>query len=188
MLGKDTLAELSKAGLECTYVMTNAVHYVIQEATKVIVGASSVLSNGDVMSRLGTSLICMAAHDANIPVMVLCEVYKFSDTVRLDSFVWNEIGILLWCIAFDDDNFVGNPEELVNVSNQSPATQLPPCFTSIFPLADVKGDLSGWKVVDNLKLLNLTYDITPARFITMVCCEMGQIPSTLALSVLTKKS
>lgn len=90
--GKDTVADLVRAGIHCTYVLTNALPFVIKEATKVIIGASSVLSNGDLMSRVGTSVVCMAAHDAKVPVMVLCEVYKFSDTVRLDSFVWNEMG------------------------------------------------------------------------------------------------
>ena len=75
--------------------MTNAIHHVIKDSTKVIVGASAVFSNGDVMSRIGTSVVAMAAHDAKIPMMVLCEVYKFSDIVRLDSFVWNEIGKFL---------------------------------------------------------------------------------------------
>ena len=82
--------------------MTNAIHHIIKESTKVIIGASAVFSNGDVMSRIGTSVVTMAAHDAKIPVMVLCEVYKFSDIVRLDSFVWNEIGLFFsfLCLLF----------------------------------------------------------------------------------------
>lgn len=90
--GKETLAILVKHGIKCAYVMTNAVHFVMKEVTKVIMGASTVLSNGDVMARVGTSVVAMTAHDARIPIMVLCEVYKFSDHVRLDSFSWNEIG------------------------------------------------------------------------------------------------
>lgn len=38
--------------------------------------------------------------------------------------------------------------------------------------------------INGLKILNLTYDITPAKFITMVACDDGLIPSTLVLSVL----
>jgi translation initiation factor eIF-2B subunit delta len=66
----------------------------MKEATKVIMGASSVLSNGDILSRVGTSVVAMEAHDARIPVMILCEIYKFHEMVRLDSFVWNELGNL----------------------------------------------------------------------------------------------
>ncbi|KAJ3369244.1 Eukaryotic translation initiation factor 2B, subunit 4 delta, 67kDa [Kappamyces sp. JEL0680] len=179
--GKDTLAELTKYGISCSYTMTNAVHFVMKQATKVIMGASSVLSNGDVMSRVGTSIIAMSAYDNKVPVMVLCEVYKFSEMVRLDSFVWNEIGRSGVRILT-----AGNPEELVDISNRSVSERLP--ATIISPDASragpTLGHLASWKEIENLKLLNLTYDITPAKFINMVCCELGQMPSTLALSIL----
>lgn len=78
----------------------------------------------------------------------------------------------------------GDPEELINTSNGHRSDRR---LSFIPPPAKEKETLkplSDWKSVENLKLLNLTYDITPARFITMVVCELGQIPSTLALSIL----
>ncbi|KAJ3257930.1 Eukaryotic translation initiation factor 2B, subunit 4 delta, 67kDa [Boothiomyces macroporosus] len=176
--GRETVVELSRAGIKCTYILSNAVPSLMKEVTKVIVGASSVLSNGDVMARVGTSIVCMAAYDARVPVMVLCEVYKFSDNVRLDSFVWNELGIYFLML--------GNPDDLIDISNRAPHCCLPKCI----PVADLKltgytpGELQNWKEIDKLKLLNLSYDITPSKFVTMVVCELGQIPSTLVLSVL----
>ncbi|KAI8849439.1 hypothetical protein BC829DRAFT_443048 [Chytridium lagenaria] len=83
---------------------------VIKDVTKLILGASSLLSNGAVMARAGTALVAMMASDANIPVIVLCELYKFTETVRLDSFVWNEIG---------------DPDALVNLENRPPNARLP---------------------------------------------------------------
>jgi translation initiation factor eIF-2B subunit delta len=83
--------------------------------------------------------------------------------------------------------FLGNPEELVDISNRSLSERLPSNLQSLaFNTSQltVSPSLSGWKDIQALKLLNLTYDITPAKFITMVCCELGQIPSTLVLSVL----
>ncbi len=172
------MAELTSVGISCTYIMTNAVHFVMQEATKVILGASAVLCNGDVMSRIGTSLVAMSAYDNKVPVMVLCEVYKFSDKVRLDSFVFNELGLCSFL-------YVGNPEDLVDISNRSASKCLPPSISQD-PLRNGlrPGDLSTWKDIENLKLLNLTYDVTPAKFINMVCCELGQFPSTLARSII----
>lgn len=167
--GKDTAKILQKYGIKCTFVFTNALPLVMKEATKVIIGASSVLSNGDVMSRVGTSIVAMTAYDHKVPVMVMCEIYKFSDTVRLDSFVWNEMG---------------NPEDVVDISNTPPSKKLPSSVKSITKA----GALQGWRDIETLKLLNLTYDITPAKFITMVCCEVGQIPSTLVLSVLRSQN
>jgi translation initiation factor eIF-2B subunit delta len=182
--GLDTAEILSKHGIKCTYVYTNALVSVMKQSTKVIMGASSILSNGDLMSRTGSSLVAMAAYDHKVPVMVLCEMYKFSDTVRLDSFVWNEIG---------------NPDALVDISNIPPSKRLPSSLTqtssttattaTTTTIGKAKlGVLEHWRNMDTLKLINLTYDITPAKFITMVCCEFGQIQSTLVLSVLRSQN
>lgn len=54
--------------------------------------ASTVFANGCVMSRVGTSQVALTAHAQNIPVLVCCETYKFSDRVQTDSFVYNELG------------------------------------------------------------------------------------------------
>jgi translation initiation factor eIF-2B subunit delta len=165
------LAEFVKAGIKCTYVLTNALPFVIKHATKVIIGTSSVLANGDLMSRVGTSVVCMAAYDHKVPVLALCESYKFSEQVRLDSFVWNELG---------------NPTDLVDLSNRAPSEKLPSCFPNTHQedCGYKVGQLLGFENVASLKVLNLTYDITPAKFITVVACDDGLIPSTLVLSVL----
>lgn len=87
------LKELVKCGVKCTYGFTNTIPFLIKKATKVIVGASAVMTNGDMMSRIGTSVVCMAAYKASVPVIVVCETYKMCEgLVRLDSFVWNEHG------------------------------------------------------------------------------------------------
>ena len=44
------------------------------------------------MSRIGTSLVALVAKSFNVPVLVCCETYKFSDRVQTDSFVINELG------------------------------------------------------------------------------------------------
>ena len=62
------------------------------QVSKVFLGAHALLANGYVMSRVGTSLIAMVAKTFNVPVLVCCETYKFSDRVQTDSFVFNELG------------------------------------------------------------------------------------------------
>ena len=51
-----------------------------------------MLANGFVMSRVGTSQISLIAKSSNVPVLVCCETYKFSERVQTDSFVFNELG------------------------------------------------------------------------------------------------
>ncbi|KAI5340602.1 hypothetical protein L3X38_019876 [Prunus dulcis] len=64
----------------------------MHEVTRVFLGASSVLSNGTVYSRVGTACVAMVAHAFRVPVLVCCEAYKFHERVQLDSICSNELG------------------------------------------------------------------------------------------------
>ena len=46
---------------ECCYVLLSAVSYVMKEATKVLLGASAMLNNGALVSRVGSALVAMTA-------------------------------------------------------------------------------------------------------------------------------
>ncbi|KAK3087547.1 hypothetical protein FSP39_007400 [Pinctada imbricata] len=103
MEGKEMLRRLVRRGITCSYVLMNAASYAMQEATKVFLGAHAMLANGCLMSRVGTSLIAMIAKSCNVPVMVCCETYKFSERGQTDSFVFNELG---------------DPDDLVHIGNK----------------------------------------------------------------------
>ncbi|KAH6806472.1 NagB/RpiA/CoA transferase-like superfamily protein [Perilla frutescens var. frutescens] len=90
--GKMLLHRLVGKGIRCTYTHINAVSYVMHEVTRVFLGASSVLSNGTVYSRVGTASVAMVAHQFRVPVLICCEAYKFHERVQLDSICCNELG------------------------------------------------------------------------------------------------
>ncbi|KAK3137038.1 hypothetical protein QOZ80_5BG0446820 [Eleusine coracana subsp. coracana] len=90
--GQRLLRRLVAKGISCTYTHINAVSYIMHEVTRVFLGASSVLSNGTVYSRVGTASIAMVAHAFEVPVLVCCEAYKFHERVQLDSICFNELG------------------------------------------------------------------------------------------------
>ncbi|GLU10819.1 hypothetical protein SLE2022_276000 [Rubroshorea leprosula] len=90
--GQLLLRRLVGRGLCCTYTHINAVSYIMHEVTRVFLGASSILSNGTVYSRVGTACVAMAAHAFGVPVLVCCEAYKFHERVQLDSICFNELG------------------------------------------------------------------------------------------------
>lgn len=92
MEGRECLRRLVKDGIKCSYVLINAVSYVMTEATKVFLGAHGLFANGFVMSRVGSALVALIAKASNVPVLVCCETYKFSERVQTDSFVFNELG------------------------------------------------------------------------------------------------
>lgn len=56
-------------------------------------------------------------------------------------------------------NELGDPESLVQEEGQQSGTAL-----------------EGWRDVDQLQLLNLVYDVTPAEFVTMIISEGGMLP------------
>lgn len=149
--GRKMLRRLVQQGIHCTYALINSVSYIMKEVTKVLVGAHSLLANGYVMSRVGTSQVALVAHAYGVPVLVCCETYKFSEKVQTDSFVWNELG---------------DPDELLKTGSRPQQTS---------------------HRTDSLTFLNLVYDVTPPKYITMVITEMGMIPCTSAPVVLRVK-
>lgn len=91
--GRLLLRRLVAKGINCTYTHINAVSYIMHEATRVFLGAASILSNGTVYSRVGTACVAMVAHQFRVPVLICCEAYKFHERVQLDSICSNELGM-----------------------------------------------------------------------------------------------
>ncbi|XP_033252755.1 translation initiation factor eIF-2B subunit delta-like isoform X2 [Drosophila miranda] len=89
--GQGMLRRLHAHGIPCTYVLINAVGYVMAEATKVLLGAHALLANGYVMSRTGTAQVALVANAHNVPVLVCCETHKFSERFQTDAIVYNEL-------------------------------------------------------------------------------------------------
>lgn len=89
--GKHLAAALVGLGMDVKYCLINGLSHNIQDATKVLLGAHAMMSNGRLFSRIGTALVAMEANDSDKPVIVLCETIKFTERVALDSIVHNEI-------------------------------------------------------------------------------------------------
>ena len=89
--GKHLAAALIGIGMDVKYCLINGLSHNIQDATKVLLGAHAMMSNGRLFSRIGTALVAMEANEADTPVIVLCETIKFTERTALDSIVHNEI-------------------------------------------------------------------------------------------------
>jgi translation initiation factor eIF-2B subunit delta len=159
--GKMLATSLMHAGLQVDYLPFSGIAHAIADATVVLLGAHSMLSNGRLQSRIGTASVAMAAHRADIPVIVCCESVKFSGKVALDSIVLNEVA----------------PAEELLLPSMSTA---PSSGSTLAAVEDDEGvqikSLSDWKEIPNLQILNLMYDVTPAEYIRMVICEFGSVP------------
>ncbi|KAJ3540579.1 hypothetical protein NMY22_g4240 [Coprinellus aureogranulatus] len=91
--GKSLLRSLTSGPnpIPCTYALLPALPTLLTEVTTVFLGAHSIYSNGAVYSRAGTALVSMMAKQRNVPVVVCCETYKFSDGILVDGFGKNEL-------------------------------------------------------------------------------------------------
>lgn len=77
--------------IPCTYALLPALPSLLPEVTTVLLGAHALFSNGAVYSRAGTAMVAMMAKANNVPVLVCCETYKFSEGVMVDGFSKNEL-------------------------------------------------------------------------------------------------
>lgn len=89
--GKHLATSLVNLGMDVQYCLLNGLSHVIQDVTKVLLGAHAMMSNGRLFARVGTAIVAMEASEADKPVIVLCEIVKFTERVALDSIVHNEI-------------------------------------------------------------------------------------------------
>lgn len=148
--GRRMLQELRQAGVkDCTYILLNALTYVLPRVTTVLVGAAALMSDGAVWNRVGTANVALLADAHNIPVLVCAESYKISNRVQLEALTHNEMGAP-----------PANPQEDPNEDDNHDEN-------------NNKG--SGTK---NLTPLNLLYDLTPASFVSGIVTELGIVPPT----------
>jgi len=76
--GRDMARELSKLGLVVTLITDAQADIFLPQCQGVVVGADSVLANGDVLNKAGTALLAWAARGHDVPFYVLCETLKIS--------------------------------------------------------------------------------------------------------------
>ena len=148
--GKRLLRSLREVGIPCGYIQLNALTYVMQQVTKVFVGASALLVNGSIYGPIGTACVALLAKSHHVPVLVCCETYKISNKVQLESITQNELG---------------NPLDLLLDKNKK----------SNGTSGDETTNASKPK---NLKAANLLYDVTPDKFVSGIITELGIIPPT----------
>lgn len=136
-----TLTSLTPA-IPITYALLPALSSLIFSGniTLALVGAHAIYSNGAVYSRAGTALVAMMCKQAEVPVVVCAETYKFAEGVVLDGFSKNEL-------AHSDKSAEGNAalevlNPLYDLTPPSSVTAvvtevgiIPPSSISSIPLA-----------------------------------------------------
>jgi ribose 1,5-bisphosphate isomerase len=76
--GREVARELSKENASITLITDAQADIFLPQCHAVVVGADSILANGDILNKAGTALLAWAAHGHKIPFYVLCETLKIS--------------------------------------------------------------------------------------------------------------
>jgi len=98
-----------QGGIAVTLITDAEADIFVPQCQALVVGADTVLANGDVINKAGTALLAWAADGHNVPLYVLCETLKFSPRV------WN--GDLEQLEEKEAEEVMDQPIEGVNVRN-----------------------------------------------------------------------
>jgi translation initiation factor eIF-2B subunit delta len=171
--GKQLARKLYDQGLSVKYLLITSASHAVKQATKVFLGAHAMMSNGRLYSRVGTAIVSMLAHAQTLPVIVLCESVKFTERVALDSIVGNELA------PADEILSESERQALLPLKDHLPDSLL----KKLGEKEEDKqkkpntGEVMKWiEGSDNLQMLQILYDVTPAEYIDMVVTEYGSLP------------
>jgi ribose 1,5-bisphosphate isomerase len=84
--GRLTANEMLDAGIKTTMIVDSAVRHFINEVDFVVVGADAITSEGNVVNKIGTSMVALIAAEARTPFYVATELLKFDPVTVLGSF------------------------------------------------------------------------------------------------------
>jgi ribose 1,5-bisphosphate isomerase len=81
--GRITARELVEAGVDTTMIVDSAARHFMKEIDFVVVGSDAITSEGNVINKIGTSQVALAANEARIPFYVVSTLLKFDPvTIR----------------------------------------------------------------------------------------------------------
>lgn len=108
--GRKLMMRLSTANISVTYGLLTSCCTLMPRATRVFIGAASVLQNGDVFSRCGTAVVAVCAKSFRRPVLCFSESYKFVPEVWLGNSGQNDLvltGVLPCASNFRREGEIG---------------------------------------------------------------------------------
>jgi ribose 1,5-bisphosphate isomerase len=84
--GRITGRELVEAGIDTTMIVDSAARHFMKEIDFVVVGSDAITSEGNVINKIGTSQVALAAHEARIPFYVVSTLLKFDPVTIYGDF------------------------------------------------------------------------------------------------------
>ena len=95
--GRLTAKEMLELGVKTTLIIDSATRFFMNQVDFAIVGADAITSQGNVINKIGTSMIALVANEARTPFYVVSELLKFDpvtmygDYEKIEERIPNEI-------------------------------------------------------------------------------------------------
>lgn len=77
-----TARQLSERGIVASFAVDSAMGLLLEDADLVLIGADSLAQNGDVVNKIGTSVLGTMAREKGVPVYCCAETFKIHPTAR----------------------------------------------------------------------------------------------------------
>jgi len=75
--GRTTAREMLDLGVKTTLIVDSAARYFMNKVDLAVVGCDAITSEGNVINKIGTSLIALAARESRTPFYAVSELLKF---------------------------------------------------------------------------------------------------------------
>ncbi|HVP16374.1 MAG TPA: S-methyl-5-thioribose-1-phosphate isomerase [candidate division Zixibacteria bacterium] len=75
--GKITAKEMLDLDVKTTFIVDSATRFFMNQVDMVVVGADAITSEGNVINKIGTSMVALVAQEARTPFYVVSELLKF---------------------------------------------------------------------------------------------------------------
>jgi ribose 1,5-bisphosphate isomerase len=75
--GQVTAKEMLDLGLKTTFIVDSASRFFMNDVDLVLVGADAITSEGNVINKIGTSMVALIAQESRTPFYVVSELLKF---------------------------------------------------------------------------------------------------------------
>jgi ribose 1,5-bisphosphate isomerase len=84
--GRITARELVNAGIDTTMIVDSAARHFMREVNFVLVGCDAITSEGNIINKIGTSQVSLAANEARVPFYVISSLLKFDPVTILGDY------------------------------------------------------------------------------------------------------
>ncbi|KAG5475355.1 hypothetical protein LSCM1_03468 [Leishmania martiniquensis] len=186
--GRQLADKLSSAGIGVTYGLITACCTLMPKCTRVFMGASAVLQNGDMFGRCGMALVAACAKLFRKPVLCFSESYKFVPEVWVGNLAQNTKLADMRPVAEVHGSETGTHSPLVY---PTPPTLSPPQLrasggwgTPARGADFLARSGVGGSTLFSSSASGYLYDVTPASYVDMIICEMGCLHTSAIMAAI----